>query len=161
MGPGGYCWQESASAFCTRTDFDYVTPVFKSQTYYFFESSDDYFSKLDEINQQTTADYAQINFIDGARILLPTASPWQLQALAQQKLDTLKDVKIAVGLLLPSTFWTRDPELQVFLDNITWNAIKRLEGANCFVYSETGYVEGRAQLPIYAPIMSDATLQLC
>ena len=51
--------------------------------------------------------------------------------------------------------------MQVFLENMTSNAIAMLEQTNLFVYSEVGYGVSGAQLPISVSVMSDTTLQLC
>jgi glycosyltransferase involved in cell wall biosynthesis len=64
-------------------------------------------------------------------------------------------------LVLPSSFWTKDPALQVFLDNMTSNAIAMLEQTNLFLCAEVGYGVSGAQLPISVTVMSDTTLQLC
>jgi hypothetical protein len=149
-----------ASAKCKTASFHNVIPFFKSKTYHFFESSSDYLSKIEPITKIVMRDYAQATFCDGARILMPTATPWHLLGLAKS-LRSTRGIRIAVGLILPSSFWTTDPELQVLLNNITWNALDVLGRANLFVYSESGFYGNTAQLPICVSPMSDTTLELC
>ena len=150
-----------ASAWCKTSSNHSATPFFKSQTYYFFESMSDFLSRIDAINTLVHNDYAETLFGEGARILLQTASPWHLRGLAE-RLDPVNNIRIAVGLILPSSFWTKDPELQILLDEMTAHAISRLERKNLFLFSETGYSKASGHLPLcLGALMSDTSLQLC
>jgi glycosyltransferase involved in cell wall biosynthesis len=149
-----------ASAWCKTSSNHRATPFFKSQTYYFFESMSDFLSRFDAINTLVHNDYAEAHFGEGARILMQTASPWHLLALAE-RLDPVNNIRLAVGLMLPSSFWTKDPELQILLDEMTAHAIRILERKNLFLFSETGYAKPSGHLPLCVPTMSNVSLRLC
>ena len=151
------------SAWNQPADCRGIVPFFESDTYYFFADVDDYRSRESEIRGKAARDYSRLDFTDGARVWLPTASPWQLEALAGA-LRRGPRVRLAVGMVLPARFWSADSALQRRLDEMTWDAVASLVGLDPFFYSETGHALDRGRevpLPTCIPMISDATLRLC
>jgi hypothetical protein len=140
-----------------------VVPFFDADTYYFFDDLNDYRTRSHQILAVAAQDYARLEIAPGTCILLHSASPWHLEALANA-LRCARDVRVAIGLIFPSSFWTKDKALQQLLDEMSWRAIDSMSHSKLFLFSETGFSlrNGRpVALPTCVSMMSDATLSLC
>ena len=112
-----------------------------------------------EFPSEITACYEQLRVPPSSRIIVPTAAPWHLEGIVKL-LDKRNDIRLAVGLLLPLEFWTRD---QILLRkvgerlNVSLLALKRL---NAFIYTESGeyHLLGRTvPFPVVLPPISKRT----
>jgi hypothetical protein len=152
-----------ASTWNQPADCRDVVPFFESDTYYFFTDLADYQHRQGDIRNRVARDYARLDISSRPRLLLQSASPWQLEGLAAA-LRGVAGVRLAIGMIFPSQFWTRDAALQSLLDHMTWQALESLDHLNPFIFSETGFAlnQGHAiPLATRVSMMSDATLQLC
>lgn len=91
------------------------------------------------------AEYAAVVVPDGALVLMHTACPWHLRALAS-RLESVVGARVAVGLILPFAFWTADGQLAALLEAMTDRAVSELGRFRCVVYSETGAGKGSVLL---------------
>jgi len=60
-----------------------------------------------------------------------------LRALAS-RLRKTRDTRVAIGLMLSTSYWTKEPRMASFLGAMTSAALSELSCHECFVYSENG-----------------------
>jgi len=96
-------------------------------------------------------------------VLMPTAHPMHLLALARLAGRLPATTRIACGLLMPPAFWALDDEAAAMLEAAMHEAASTLAcRANTFIYSETGrYRIGAATVAsaILLPPVATSTLQ--
>lgn len=75
---------------------------------------------------------------DSDLLLMPTAYPLHLQALAR-RLPTLAGRRVVLGLLLPANFWSEDPAAAHRIGELFAQSVGALAASTeLFAYSETG-----------------------
>jgi hypothetical protein len=112
---------------------DAVFPFFKTDTYLGDPAIQNWLNSPWEIRDE----YKSLNIPADARVLMHTASPWHLDAIAW-KLKEQRNFSISIGSILPSKFWSKDPSILITLDGRLRESFAFLREANMLLYSETG-----------------------
>lgn len=81
--------------------------------------------------------YRELYIPRGSTVLLHTSSPWHIDGLVSL-LKRREDINCAVGLLLPLSFWTKDPRTLQKLSEVMGSLLSYLRDSHQFLYSETG-----------------------
>ncbi|HXT70408.1 MAG TPA: hypothetical protein VN700_11665 [Vicinamibacterales bacterium] len=84
--------------------------------------------------QEVVEQYWGLDIPDGACVLMHTPSPWHLQALAD-RLESAQ-VRSAVCLMLPTSFWSTDSSVQCRLNDMATNALRRLREGGGVSFAE-------------------------
>ncbi len=122
-------------------------------------------SGLVELRRAVEEDFAAIAAENYDVVLMPTAYPLHLEALAR-RLARRPDIAALVGLLMPPGFWAEDRHAEADLQRLMAAALRAIRALpRVRVYSETGTyalgADGQLRLPVMLPPTSRATADLC
>jgi len=122
-------------------------------------------SSLAELRRAVEEDLAAVAPEDYDAVLMPTAYPLHLEALAR-RLASRPDNAALVGLLMPPGFWAEDAHAEAGLQRLMAAALQAIQALpRARVYSETGTyslgTNGQLRLPVMLPPASRATADLC
>jgi hypothetical protein len=118
---------------------------------------------VERVVAQTRDELSAVDFSDCDVILMPTVYPLHLLALAQclAACETKPNLKLALGLRIPLSYWAEDAETQQHLGQALLAAISGLQSRlSVCLYSETGrYRFGQtvAQTAVLLPPVTAAT----
>ncbi len=134
---------------CLEMEIDFILldrSKFRLRTYLSDSEINAWLNNTDLLSEE----YERIDIHPGDRILIHTASPWHLSALAT-RIRNIPGLKIAAGLIYPPSIWTSDPELTDKISQHLGELIDRLLSDGVYLYTETGYLDlhkRRIELPI-------------
>src|SRR5262245_44409553 len=144
---------------CNPADFRHlgceVLPTFSIGPYLLSEEREQELASYLARDTELSAQYRASVIPDGAYVLMHTSSPWHLKALAE-RLKNARCNKVAIGLMLSMSYWTKDPAVATVLESMTRRALSDMERYGCFAYSEVGDTAGIGTLVLP---LSDQTLR--
>lgn len=115
---------------------------------------------LSDLRNKVDEDLDALDLSRYGRLLMPTAYPLHLEALARRA-HTLSGLRLTIGLLMPPEFWAVDMPAASALEQMMLQSVQVLsQHADCLFYCETGsYPFGpqRVSMPILLPPVSDTT----